>query len=318
MKKVGQSKQDKAKRRNLKRRLFIRRARKYWLNKRQSILTNVFLVCLSGLVVLLAILGVGWVSGGEMALVEQASQMSLGRVFSGELVNWTYVLLAKGIFAIFGLGFWAIKLPNLLIAIGCLWLFNSVARQWLSRSVANLTTLLFATGIGFLTSALTADGSILYILYPLLIFWLINKISLADRKQPFIIALFVVGAVAVYTPYMVLILALAVLASFWHPKTRFFFAQAEKNTFFIGLITTVAILLPLIITIFFEPLILKTLFLPVDFAHSFTNLGQTMLSSIIAFRSGFFEGHLTPLFDLATFGLFILGMGQVIRNRYSY
>ncbi|MCL2085496.1 glycosyltransferase family 39 protein [Candidatus Saccharibacteria bacterium] len=302
----------------VRKKLVMRRLRKFWKRKNASIYAAIFLAVLS-LILFYAVVSSRWISEAEMDSALRTSTLSLDRVFSAELINFPYVLLQKLTFWLFGAGVFAIKLPSLVFGILSVWLMNSVAKRWFSPIIASFTTLIFVTMTGFLLAVSSGTPGILYVFYPLLIIFLINQIAIHPQKSHrYIIALFVVGSLAAYTPFMAYMLIFAAVALLMHPKTRFYLNTNEKQAYLFGAIPAAVICLPIVVSVFFDINLVKGLFLPVWSSEIWSNFSSTMLDQVFMFRAGVVGASLAPIFNLAIFGLFVLGIGQMIKNRYTF
>ena len=303
---------------DLKRKLFKRRFNKFWERKNDTIYTWGFLAVLSA-VLAVVVLSANWISEAEMNAVIDAKNLSIDGIFSSTLINFPFVLLQKISLWIFGITVFGIKLPSLIIAIVCLCVFNSIAKRWFSLFLANFASLIFATTAGFLITASSGTPNILYVFYPLAIIFLINQVSVRPHKSFwFALLLALVSAFAIYTPFMIYPVGLAMFALIWHPKTRFYIHTTEKKVYFLGALFAIIICAPIAVGSIFDINLAKTLFLPDWSGEIWSNFFNTMSNHVLMFRAGVVGASIAPMVNFAVFALMVLGIGQIIKNRYTF
>lgn len=203
---------------------------------------------------LLAVLSIGlaaWQLGdippGFSALERQSAVISEQlSTASSSFVNLPYHLLQKGTLELFGPTALGIRLPSvifaLLVGLGAYFLL----RRWFGENIAVVGTILVVTSAHFLARGRVGSPLILYSLWPTLLLLTASFANFQGKRWRLWVWLFaIVAALALYTPYiglLVVILAVAVIAS---RQGRGLVSEIGSPVAMLSLVVFCALLVPL-------------------------------------------------------------------------
>jgi len=222
---------------------------------------------------------------------------------------------------LFGLTPLAIKLPSILIgaATGVALIF--MLRRWFRTNVAIITALIVVTSVGFLSMARTGSPIIMPTFWTVILLLAATYMLHADSYR-FIWKLFSLGSLAMlaYSPLGIYPCIALAIAGLLHPHVRNRLRQGKWWKNLIIAIITLGILAPLIIACINTPRVALQLlgFEGVDFAWS--DVGSslwTLGGQLFNFTTNHTGPIVTPLFNIATTILLLLGLLKLFTARYS-
>ncbi|MDR2063896.1 MAG: glycosyltransferase family 39 protein [Candidatus Nomurabacteria bacterium] len=186
------------------------------------------------------------VSEAEMISAVDSHHLDLNTLFSGGFINAPYLLLQKLSIHLFGLTFFAIKLPSIIFGIASGFLIVLLLNRWFTTSVAVIASTLTISTTGFLFTATTGTPIVSYLFFLALILWLGSKI-LGENNSPLIsAALAATFGIVMYIPYMFYLLLIIVIISFIHPHLRFTIKTLPTPQLILSIILFALITAPII------------------------------------------------------------------------
>lgn len=195
----------------------------------------------------------------EMDSAQASFSFSPASLFSANIIDAPYKILQKISIMIFGLNHFSIKLPSILLSLLSIAGIIRLTHKWFSRGTATLASIIALTSSQFFFLAQNGTPEILYILYPIAILYIGASFISSDKKLPYILIMAAVAGMSLYTPFGIYIL-LALLATVMiHPRLRFIVKKIPKNYLNSGIALFLVVILPLLIAVFREPEIIKSL-----------------------------------------------------------
>lgn len=276
------------------------------------------------LTVVSAILFAGLFTPGELRSEEQigavnSSNLSIKNLAPSMVVNLPYHMLQKSVFSIFGVSTFTIKLPSIILAlitvVGVFLLF----RIWFKRNVAVIATVTIATTTQFLF--LSQDGTPA-ILFSALTVWLLFSATQATRDCKHFntfwkVLACVLLAVILYVPLGVYVVIALLIASLFHPHTRYIIKHIPKLRLLLAAILGAATLLPLIYASIVDPAVAKQLLgiptTPINFLDNLAAVGTIILGAPHESL-----GYLVrPLYSFGVVALMGIGLFSLFTHRYT-
>ena len=273
------------------------------------------LLLLIGLLAVAGFLIPSGFSQGELATLMTTSQLSLSELWHQTPLNMPYHLLQHVSLTLFGPTVLGIKLPSLLLglasAIGLIFLL----RRWFTQNIAVLASIVAVATGQFLFLSGQGSTSILYLFWP--VFLLLFATLAADRtKFSYIwkILFFVTAALSLYTPLSIYILIAIGSAVLIHPHLRYIVRKLKPSRLLIGIVASLVILTPLILTVVRSPSMgLSLLGIPDQWPNLLANL-QTLAGQYFGFTSFGTSSTLLPIFGLASMLIILYGLYRVARS----
>lgn len=297
----------------------IRDFSKYSLYRWRYVLgyTSVGLL-LAGLLVFAGLYLPGGLSEAEHTSVIRSTELSLNDPSTLAVQNLPYYALQAGIFALFGVSVFTIKLPSLIIALFSVVGLVFLLRRWFRPNIAILTSFIAITTSQFLYIAQSGTPSILYIFWPIMLLLLGTQITRVKKFRMLWKVLFVItAALSLYTPLSIYPLLAIALTVTLHPHLRNVIRRLRKPR--VVVVTAIFLLLiaPLIWFITIDPQLGYTLLQgnppvwPPDIAAN---------TVIVAKQYLMFWGPstgevMTPVFGLGSAILVALGAYRLILTR---
>jgi 4-amino-4-deoxy-L-arabinose transferase-like glycosyltransferase len=225
--------------------------------------------------------------------------------------------LQAGVFAVFGVSIFTIKLPSLLLA-----LFSAVGliillRRWFKPNIAVLSSLIAISTGQFLFIAQSGTPSVLYIFWPIVLLLLGTQITRGKRLRFLWKVLFVIfAALSLYTPLSVYPLIAIILAVALHPHLRNAVRKLSKvRLAFAGTIFALLVA-PLIWFIVITPQLGLTLLgVPTVWPPDLLANALTVLKQYFLFWEPSTTEVMTPVFGLGSAILIGLGVYRLILTR---
>lgn len=260
----------------------------------------------------------GGISTLEMDAAVRSSALQWNDPSTLAIVNLPYHALQAGIFSLFGISIFTIKLPSLLLgllsAIGLIMLL----RRWFKPNIAVLTSLIaIATGQFVFISQL-GTASILYIFWPIILLLLGTQITRCRSFKLLWKILFVIAAgLSLYTPLSIYPLLAILLAVVLHPHLRAVVRRMKKLPLTLTVLTFALIVTPLAyLIVAVEPsLILSLLGIPTQWPPDLLANISTLAQQYFMFWQPSVTTVLTPVFGLGSALLILLGAYRLLRTR---
>lgn len=259
----------------------------------------------------------GGLSSQELASVVRSESLSLQDPSTLAIANMPYYALQAGVFAVFGVSIFTIKLPSLLLA-----LFSAVGliillRRWFKPNIAVLASLIAISTGQFLFIAQSGTPSVLYIFWPIVLLLLGTQITREKRLRFLWKVLFVIfAALSLYTPLSVYPLIAIILAVALHPHLRNAVRKLSKvRLAFAGTIFALLVA-PLIWFIVITPQLGLTLLgVPTVWPPDLLANALTVLKQYFLFWEPSTTEVMTPVFGLGSAILIGLGVYRLILTR---
>ena len=244
----------------------------------------------------------GGLSSQEMASVVRSESLSLQDPSTLAIANMPYYALQAGVFAVFGVSIFTIKLPSLLLA-----LFSAVGliillRRWFKPNIAVLASLIAISTGQFLFIAQSGTPSVLYIFWPIVLLLLGTQITRGKRLRFLWKVLFVIfAALSLYTPLSVYPLIAIILTVALHPHLRNAVRKLSKvRVAFAGAIFALLVA-PLIWFIILTPQLGLTLLgVPTTWPPDLLANAVTVLKQYFLFWEPSATEVMTPVFGLGS------------------
>lgn len=274
-----------------------------------------------GLLSILVIIGrflPGGISNQEMQSVIKSTSITYRDFWSANAINLPYHLTQHICFALFGISFFTIKLPSILLgfltAIGLVLLL----RQWFKPGIAILTSLIAISTGQFLFFAQNGTPDILYLFWPVWIIYIASLITNQQRFRKSLIAMFfVLSALSLYTPISIYILLVIFGSITIHPHLRFLIKKIQLYRLVVGGIVSLLLVAPLGFAVIKTPRLgLSLLGIPINWPDFGANLA-TLGNQYFGFTGGGHGTIITPFFELGSLLLIALGAYFVIKTRVT-
>ncbi|MEO6109997.1 MAG: glycosyltransferase family 39 protein [Candidatus Saccharimonadales bacterium] len=272
---------------------------------------------LAGLLIFAGLFVPGGVSPEEMRATVSADAVSLTNLDTLAIASLPYYLFQAGIFHLFGIYEFTIKLPSLILA-----LFSAIGlilllRRWFKPNIAVLASLIAVTTGQFLFVAQNGTPGILYIFWPVVLLLLGTQVTRAKKGKLFWKLSFATSAaLSLYTPLSLYPLLAIVLAIALHPHLRNAVRRLSKIQVSLSILLGLVVVAPLGLIIWHDPQISLTMLgfpatLPPDIAANF----QVIVHQYFDFWKPSTTTLMTPVFGLGSAILIGLGLYRLIRTR---
>ena len=272
---------------------------------------------LAGLLLFAGLYLPGGLSESEMASVVQSTSLSLSDPSTLAIANLPYYALQAGIFELFGISSFTIKLPSLILALASAIGLVLLLRRWFKPNIAVPASLIAITTGQFLIIAQSGTPSILYIFWPIALLLLGTQITRVRKYRMLWKVLFAVtAALSLYTPLSIYPLIAIGLAVIFHPHLRNAVRRLHKSRLIIVSLIFLALIAPLVWLVSLYPQLGLTLLgAP---ASGQIDLGTNIITVAKQFFL-FWEPSsgtvMTPVFGLGSTLLILLGAYRLIRTR---
>jgi 4-amino-4-deoxy-L-arabinose transferase-like glycosyltransferase len=291
---------------------------RYLLYRWRYVIGYSFIAVLLGAMLVFAGLYVpGGLSQAEMDAVVRGDALVLTDPTTWNTTSTPFYLFQKFLINAFGLSVFTIKLPSLIMALGSAIGLIFLLRRWFKPNIAVLASLIAVTTSQFLFIAQNAIPGVSYIFWPILLLLLGTQVTRAKRlRVVWKFAFSIAAALSLYTPLNIYPLIAIALAVALHPHLRNAFRQLSKVKLAICVILFGAVLAPLVINIFRNPVLgLNLLGYPSSGEINLMENIQTILQQYLLFWEPGMTTLMTPIFGLGTMLLLILGLYRLIRTR---
>jgi len=259
----------------------------------------------------------GGLSQAEMNSVVRSASLAVSDPSSLAIANLPYYALQAGIFALFGVSIFTIKLPSLIIALVSAVGLVILLRRWFKPNIAVLSSLIAISTGQFLYIAQSGTPSVLYIFWPIALLLLGTQITRVKRFRMLWKVLFVmVAALSLYTPLSIYPLIAIVLAITLHPHLRNVVRRLKKTRLAIVSIIFLILITPLVWLISTTPQLGLTLLgVPTTWPPDLGVNTLTVLKQYFLFWEPSTTEVMTPVFGLGSVLLILLGVYRLVRTR---
>lgn len=260
----------------------------------------------------------GGLSNQEMTSVVRAEAISFSDLSTLAITNLPYYLLQAGIFALFGVSIFTIKLPSLILGLLSAIGFILLLRRWFKPNIAVLASLIAVSTGQFLFIAQSGTPSILYIFWPIVLLLLGTQVTRVKKwRFSWKILFAIVAALSLYTPLGIYPLIAIGLAILLHPHLRAAVRKLKKRRLLFISTLFLAIVAPLIylIAAINPGLGLTLLGVPSTWPPDLATNAMTVLRQYFLFWEPSVTTVMTPVFGLGTALLITLGLYRLIRTR---
>lgn len=272
---------------------------------------------LAGLLVFSGLYIPGGLSEQEMTSVVRSTAISFSDPSTLTISNLPYYALQAGIFSLFGISVFTIKLPSLILA-----LFSAIGlvlllRRWFKPNIAVLASLIAITTGQFLFLAQSGTPGILYVFWPVVILLLGTQITRVKKFRFLWKIIFVtMAALSLYTPLSIYPLIAILLAIIFHPHLRAVVRRLRKPRLIAVTILFILISAPLVWLISQSPQLGLTLLgVPPIWPPDIGENILTVLRQYFLFWTPSTTALMTPVFGLGSAILIALGLYRLIRTR---
>lgn len=275
-------------------------------------------LCLSFVAILLYSLFIApnGLTSTEMNSAADSVGFSLENIFTSQIVNAPFKLLQKASIYFFGLNNIGIKLPAVLISIASLFFIIRLTNAWFSRGIATMASIIAITSSQFFFLSQNGSPEILYVFYPILLIYF--GIKFIAAKKPALYGALFMGTLAfsLYSPLTFYILLALFITGLAHPRLRLAVKKTAKSRYALGIGAFILFLIPLLISIFGEPSILKTL-LGLNQNFNMAENLKILGNDLFGFGAVHANGSIAPIISFPSLILIGIGIFFTFSERYS-
>jgi hypothetical protein len=274
---------------------------------------------LAGLLLFAGLYLPGGISTTEMNSVVRSASLNFNDPATLAMTSLPYYTFQAGIFALFGVSIFTIKLPSLILglvsAIGLILLL----RRWFKPNIAVLTSLIAISTGQFLFISQSGVPSILYIFWPIALLLLGTQITRGKKFRFLWKLLFAITAgLSLYTPLSIYPVIAILLATILHPHLRATVRRLRRLRLVAVLFAFLVTIAPLVYFIVLNPTLgLQLLGIPIgeNWPPDLGANALTVLQQYFLFWDPSFTTVATPVFGLASALLISIGLIRLIRTR---
>lgn len=272
---------------------------------------------LVGLLIFAGLYIPGGISTEEMHAAVRSDALSLANPTSFAVTSLPYYLLQAGVFHLFGVHDFTIKLPSLIIALVSAVGLILLLRRWFKPNIAVLTSMIAVTTGQFLFIAQNGAPGILYVFWPIALLMVGTQVTRAKKGRLLWKLLFAaVTALSLYTPLSIYPLIAIVAATTLHPHLRAIFRRLSKPKIAASIVTAAIIVTPLILLIVANPQLgLSLLGIPTVWPPDIAATTLTILGQFFLFWQPSTTSLMTPVFGLGSVLIISVGVYRLIRTR---
>ncbi|MDB5160036.1 MAG: conserved rane protein of unknown function [Candidatus Saccharibacteria bacterium] len=278
---------------------------------------SIIALLLAGLLIFAGLYVPGGVSPEEMRATVRSDALSFSDLTSFGITSLPFYILQAGIFHIFGVSDFTIKLPSLILA-----LFSAIGlilllRRWFKPNIAVLTSLIAITTGQFLFIAQNGTPGILYVFWPILLLSLGTQVTRAKKGRLFWkLSFAAAAALSLYTPLSIYPLIAITLAVTLHPHLRAIVRRLSRFKIVLSSILGGILVAPLVYLIVTTPKLgLSLLGAPATWPPDIGANVMTLLKQFFLFWEPSTTTLMTPVFGFGSVLIVGLGMYRLIRTR---
>ncbi|UTX51026.1 glycosyltransferase family 39 protein [Candidatus Saccharibacteria bacterium TM7i] len=274
-------------------------------------------VLLISLLLFAGLLTPAGLSEAEMNSAATSASLSFTNPETLAVTNLPYRLLQAGVFSVFGISTFTIKLPSLILGLISAAGFILLLRRWFTLNVAVLASLIAVTTGQFLFIAQSGTPSILYIFWPIIILLLGTQITRVKKHRFAMKAAFVAAvALSLYTPLSIYPLLAIILTIFLHPHLRAVLRRLSKKRLAIISVLALFLVAPLVYLIVKTPSLgISLIGLPGTWPPNLLENAITVFKQYFLFWEPSATTVMTPVFGLGSMLVIAMGLYRLIRTR---
>lgn len=278
---------------------------------------SIVALLLAGLLIFAGLYVPGGISPEEMRATVRSDALSFANPSSFAITSLPFYILQAGIFHIFGISDFTIKLPSLILA-----LFSAIGlilllRRWFKPNIAVLTSLIAITTGQFLFVGQNGTPGILYIFWPILLLSLGTQVTRAKKGKLFWkLSFAAAAALSFYTPLSMYPLIAIVLAVALHPHLRAIVRRLSGLGLTLSTIVGGILIAPLVYCIITTPKLgLSLLGVPAAWPPDIGANVMTLLKQFFLFWEPSTTTLMTPVFGFGSVLIIGLGVYRLILTR---
>jgi 4-amino-4-deoxy-L-arabinose transferase-like glycosyltransferase len=273
-------------------------------------------------ITLLVVAGVyvpGGLSTSETQAFVKTASLDLQDLQTLAIPNLPFFAAQRLSMDLFGSSIFAFKLPALICAfitgIGAVVLL----RRWFRSNIAVLATVIMITTGQFLYIAQSGSASITYILWPIWLLLIATMITTSERHKRIWKGLFFIALpLSLYTPLSIYLALAIISAGLLHPHVRYVIKKMSRPHLIFLVLLSILIVAPLGYLLSIHPRLWLDLLgapttWPPDLFHNLKVIFQQYFNFIHP-QSG---PLMTPVLDLGSMALILLGLWQLYLIRYT-
>lgn len=290
-----------------------------WLYRKRYMIGYLLIVTVFvALLFLAGYLVPGGITTEEKQAVVQSAGLDLQNIDSLTVPSLPYYALQRGIFEVFGVSLFSIKLPSLILAffagLGAVFLL----RRWFKPNVALLATVVMITTGQFLYVAQLGTPSIMYILWSV---WLLLTATLITTSPHYTrfwkILFFIIVPLSLYTPLSIYLVLAILSAGLIHPHVRYVLRRMKKRHLAMYITLSFVIAAPLLYLVWRDPSLGRELLgLPSVWPDIAAN-ANTLVQQYLNFVTPHSGALMTPVLGLGSIMLIALGIWRLAKIRYT-
>lgn len=272
---------------------------------------------LAGLLVFAGLYAPGGISHEEMRAAVRSDALSFSDPATLAITSLPYYLLQAGIFHLFGVHDFTIKLPSLIIALVSAIGLILLLRRWFKPNIAVLASMIAITTGQFLFIAQNGSPGILYVFWPIALLMIGTQVTRDKRGHLFWkLSFAAVAALSLYTPLSIYPLIAIIAATALHPHLRAIVRRLSKIKIVTSLTIAGALITPLALLIIRRPeLGLTLLGAPLAWPPDIATNVMTLLRQFLLFWQPSTTTLMTPVFGLGSALIIFVGAYRLIRTR---
>lgn len=286
---------------------------RYQIGYSLIILTFVSLLVVAGLYI------PGGLSDSETKSFVQTAAMDLQDNETLAIPNMPFFAAQRISIDLFGSNTFAFKLPALICAfftgIGAVLLL----RRWFRPNIAVLSTVIMITTGQFLYVAQSGAANITFIMWSVWLLLIATMITTSVRHRMFWkLIFFIAMPLSLYTPMSIYLVLAIVSAGLLHPHVRYVLKKMSWQQLFVFLSVTTVVLLPLGYLVITHPsLIIELSGAPLAWPPNIYENLKVIFQQYFNFMNPSSGNLMTPVLDLGSMALIILGAWQLYKIRYT-
>jgi len=278
---------------------------------------SVIALLLAGLLVFAGLYVPGGISPEEMRATVRSDALSFSDLSTFGITSLPYYLLQAGIFHLFGVHDFTIKLPSLILALLSAIGLILLLRRWFKPNIAVLTSLVAITTGQFLFIAQNGTPGILYVFWPIALLLLGTQVTRAKKGRRFWkLSFAAAAALSLYTPLSVYPLLAITLAVSLHPHLRNILRRLSRIGIALSIATAAIVLAPLVYLMTITPrLALSLIGAPATWPPDLGANVMTLVRQFLLFWEPSTTTLMTPVFGLGSLLIIGLGIYRLILTR---
>ncbi len=293
---------------------------KYFLYRWRYVIGYIAIgLLLAGLLLFAGLYLPGALEQQELTAVTRSAAISFSDPSTLAIPNLPYYLFQAGIFSLFGVTIFTIKLPSLILALLSVIGLVLLLRRWFKPNIAVISSLIAISTGQFLFIAQTGAPSVLYIFWPIMLLLLGTQITRVKRYRFLWKILFAItAALSLYTPLSIYPLLAIALAIIFHPHLRAIVRRLSKFRLTVTATVFILLIAPLVYLITINPRLGLTLI----GVSPTTDWPPDIMANLLEVSKQYFlfwqpsvSRFMNPVFGLGTALLIVLGFYRLVRTR---